>query len=591
MSINFVKIENETLCRFCLAHQGSEDFHDIDDDQKIAGTMSIRDALLSCTNLDVRILETYNKCCNDCFSKLSDVYEFLQGCQAALETLQSYNVVENDNSVCQEDSFHDISDAEDAKEAPIVVETITCNFCFEQFDDKTSLETHIKELHPVDRRYSCPTCGKGFQSVSNRNTHMQLHNTGDTYKCLKCEKTFKSKVYLSKHTKFVHSVNEKKCEICNKTFVNAAKYKYHARSHDASKQFHCKYCPRSFIQVHHLQNHERTHTGVFPFLCTVCGQRFKVACNLNLHMRVHNNDRKFVCEICSKAFIRQSAYKSHMKGHSSAAIPNEDKPKEFQCECGRSFHQKSSLKVHLRTHSGEKPFECQQCDKRFSQRHQLTYHVKALHTKMEKIEAKEPEISEVASKESPEKSSNLPYICTICDKRFKVPSSLLTHAKIHTEDRKFSCDKCNAKFKRREHLRIHVNGVHLKLKPFKCEICDRTFSQIGDRNVHMKSHSDQKEHSCTICNKKFRLVKALRTHLRIHTGEKPYSCTFCQKSFTTYMAMAAHTEKCQATINAGQLTDSGKDITVITLASQNSQSIQSIEIPAGIVLTVPITKL
>lgn len=61
--------------------------------------------------------------------------------------------------------------------------------------------------------------------------------------------------------------------------------------------------------------------------------------------------------------------------------------------------------------------------------------------------------------------------------------------------------------------------------------------------------------------------------------------------------MAAHTEKCQAELTSGQLLQtipdtsvegSDKRITVITLPN-TGHDIQSIEIPASIVVTVPIT--
>uniref|UniRef100_A0A336MD81 CSON015472 protein n=1 Tax=Culicoides sonorensis TaxID=179676 RepID=A0A336MD81_CULSO len=566
------------ICRFCLKSKGEEKFQNIEKEKLVDGILSIEEVLTKCSKIDLNVLENYKQICVDCISKITEFHKFYEEC------IKSYEILLKSESELQKEN------ATDDLQNEVVAEIDTADPFQESSDiEENDLKQEINEAPASNRSFNCPICNKAFQTISNRNTHIQSHNPAESFKCSKCEKTFKSKVYLSKHVKFVHSISEHECKICNKTFINAAKYKYHARAHDVSKQYHCKFCERSFIQIHHLQNHERIHTGLRPFLCTVCGQGFKVSCNLKLHMRVHENDRKFVCEICSKDFIQQSTYKMHMKTHSN------DGQKEYQCEhCGKSFIQKSSLTVHLRIHSQEKKFECDKCDKKFIQRHQLNYHLKALHLKKEKPEIKSDavKIENVNEKHEEKQKKILPYICTTCDKRFKVPSSLLAHTKIHNEDRKHACDQCNAKFKRREHLRIHVNGVHLKLKPFKCEICGRTFSQAGDRNIHMKSHNEDKEHTCTICDKKFRLLKALRTHARIHTGEKPFSCPFCKQSFMTYMAMAAHTEKCQVEVTSGRLftttttssevniSESDNKITVITIP---------VDIPDNVVLTVPIT--
>ena len=38
----------------------------------------------------------------------------------------------------------------------------------------------------------------------------------------------------------------------------------------------------------------------------------------------------------------------------------------------------------------------------------------------------------------------------------------------------------------------HINAVHLKLKPYKCLYCDRSFSVASSRRGHMiRSHPDQ----------------------------------------------------------------------------------------------------
>jgi len=148
-----------------------------------------------------------------------------------------------------------------------------------------------------------------------------------------------------------------------KAIKNVLNVKRRSKNLLLSKKLACSLCPgKVFRHSSSLAYHRKScHTDEKKHCCEYesCGKLFAHKHLLTIHLLTHSDNKLFGCDVCDLRFKSKASLYVHKRSKHLET-------NSYTCDkCGAQFNLKSSLKTHLMMHSGERPYACNFCEKKF----------------------------------------------------------------------------------------------------------------------------------------------------------------------------------------------------------------------------------
>lgn len=295
-------------------------------------------------------------------------------------------VVSTDAKEVAEDSENQQNTAQVVEDTQMLEDAESFTFeklILDEDSDAENIEDHPNNAPPTNSK-ECPICLKEFSELWKH--ILESHTEKAPKQCPLCDKEFATKQRLTKHILVHTGERPYPCSLCNQSYKDEWSLKQHIEKCHSSKVT-CPECLKSYESEKDLHAHFVKHTQERPYKCNYCSRDSKFKANIVRHIEEKHpqQSRRGVSIKEGSIFAHEAPWKI---AKSATKPANRNKrvkvlardAKRWKCRnCPNAFSFKSHLVIHSVTHTGERPFSCNECALTFTNKSQATRHIKQLH--------------------------------------------------------------------------------------------------------------------------------------------------------------------------------------------------------------------
>ena len=495
-------------------------------------------------------------------------------------------------------------------------------------------------------KFQCPDCSKVLNSIDVMRAHIRTHTGEKPYYCCHCY--FRSAHYdsMRKHLIVIHKLKQeggdqivdpsdenqdaeqewqqldfkRKSQVqIPPTASRGPDFTFKPSEYEKKckpKQdlntglLQCPQCPKQHRSSDGVLAHLRSHTGDKPYRCSHCEYSCPHLSAIKLHLYIIHNitqpirpdkvmiksplfkkpssDKEDKCEMDKYRHLF-SVTKDSKKNRKGQIFKRNPVTRAYKCNyCPKESKHHYVIQIHMRMHTGEKPYQCLLCDYRGAQQSRIIFHLKGKHADylkahgiedqhnpveecredvgggdefvqsfqpqqenagsntehyvpklgvdftMERIESEEIILEQLQQSRD--------YRCPTCGKRCANAVRTIEHMRQHTGAKPYACMRCSTRSAYDRAMRNHVLLQHGRNAKEKEKLYTFHMGKI-ERSLELRKDPKTDRFICPFCEKTFRDVNLARSHVRMHTGELPYKCKLCKYRGANTRAIQVHIER------------------------------------------------